>query len=1013
VEISDFRAFGEGFALALPPGPGVTLVYGPNGLGKTTFFDAIEWCLTGDVRRFLRHRRGAAARHEQHLTRLGARLPDSHRVSLYFTGAEPIDRGGGLEPANADVVAILKRPEWAEVGDLASYLSLTHFLGQSAAERFSVKPPEKQWETLQAPAGVDRVNFIRERLGGQAARSAFTRQLRDAEDAQQAAQRALADMQVLLETLRRVRSIGRVRDALTPEQVFEECTRVAEVLATVLPHRIALDRSDSPEAWLELMREGVQAARTRADAESTTAGGLDTLVSEIDGVQAERAALRRTIADRTGQRAEYATELAETVIRLHAARTASESSRADLAAAESRVALCDRLFAAAADASLGVARAEGARERVMTTEQRLQELDSSYLRLLIEQEALARRAAERDAAEREVIQLREAARQAAELEQSLADAERELTGIDVVEVLAALVARAANLEARNRLLQAEVRGLEAELDELDRRAAVLASLAEQLRAMLGADDELCPVCATEFAPGELLARAREVTTAPVGSAREVGLRLAAASTELAAAVREAEAVVAERARIEAQRQAMSSAEMRRTELFASVRRVRPDAEVRTFDDVRLLSEMAERSASALFAAIGEQGARDEAVVRRELEDHAAERARLIETRVAAGAELSQRERELDAARLAISQFARELDLSGEPIVAAEEQRLQAVSKASNIVAQVEKAQEELARLESAHRDLTARDREAEQSLMLAVHTTSALEDRLVGLHERWVAAGASGDVSLATAWQLRERAARDERQVREAEERLARIVDAYALWQKDEERARLEAEVAERCRLAGVADEASLDSSLNAALQAAGARVQRIRRVQRAALEIADNLKDEAARFAEGVLQPLNETIRNFSRALMVSADDSLYYRALFRANRSEFRPGVVRRDADGRVATLDRDPNLYFSEGQLSAQSISALLAASTTFRWSRWPGLLLDDPLQHNDVIHASAFIDLLRRLVQKLDYQVILSTHDSDEAEFIARKCEGAGVPFQACQLKSSSTHGVVSV
>jgi exonuclease SbcC len=51
-------------------------------------------------------------------------------------------------------------------------------------------------------------------------------------------------------------------------------------------------------------------------------------------------------------------------------------------------------------------------------------------------------------------------------------------------------------------------------------------------------------------------------------------------------------------------------------------------------------------------------------------------------------------------------------------------------------------------------------------------------------------------------------------------------------------------------------------------------------------------------------------------------------------------------------------------------------------------------------------------MRRLVQKLDYQVILSTHDSDEADFIARKCESANVPFELCKLRPTGGHGLVA-
>jgi hypothetical protein len=89
----------------------------------------------------------------------------------------------------------------------------------------------------------------------------------------------------------------------------------------------------------------------------------------------------------------------------------------------------------------------------------------------------------------------------------------------------------------------------------------------------------------------------------------------------------------------------------------------------------------------------------------------------------------------------------------------------------------------------------------------------------------------------------------------------------------------------------------------------------------------------------------------------MTWSDESIIYHAEHYATRSELRPSIERTGPDGTTTQLEMNPNLYFSEGQLSALSVSALLAASTTFSWSRWRALLLDDPLQHNDVIHASA--------------------------------------------------------
>src|SRR5258708_38966215 len=120
----------------------------------------------------------------------------------------------------------------------------------------------------------------------------------------------------------------------------------------------------------------------------------------------------------------------------------------------------------------------------------------------------------------------------------------------------------------------------------------------------------------------------------------------------------------------------------------------------------------------------------------------------------------------------------------------------------------------------------------------------------------------------------------------------------------------------------------------------------------------------------------------------MTWSDAAIVYKAEHLATRSELRPKAVRTEPDGQVTDLDINPNYYFSEGQLSALSVNALLAASTSFRWSRWRALLMDDPLQHNDIIHASAFMDQMRQLVRLLGHQVIMSTHDTAAQDFFAR-------------------------
>lgn len=107
----------------------------------------------------------------------------------------------------------------------------------------------------------------------------------------------------------------------------------------------------------------------------------------------------------------------------------------------------------------------------------------------------------------------------------------------------------------------------------------------------------------------------------------------------------------------------------------------------------------------------------------------------------------------------------------------------------------------------------------------------------------------------------------------------------------------------------------------------------------------------------------------------------------------------------------LDRvDPMLVHSEGQMAALTVSMLCAASLTYPWSRWRALILDDPLQHNDAIHAAAFTDLMGNLVKVKEYQILISTHDLGQADFLQRKFNARGIPCAVLNLLGRGKSGV---
>lgn len=103
-------------------------------------------------------------------------------------------------------------------------------------------------------------------------------------------------------------------------------------------------------------------------------------------------------------------------------------------------------------------------------------------------------------------------------------------------------------------------------------------------------------------------------------------------------------------------------------------------------------------------------------------------------------------------------------------------------------------------------------------------------------------------------------------------------------------------------------------------------------------------------------------------------------------------------------------DPMLVHSEGQMAALAVSMLCAASLTYPWSRWRALILDDPLQHNDAIHAAAFADFIGNMVRVKGYQVLLTTHDLGQAEFLQRKFGARDIPCAVLNLLGRGNNGV---
>lgn len=98
-------------------------------------------------------------------------------------------------------------------------------------------------------------------------------------------------------------------------------------------------------------------------------------------------------------------------------------------------------------------------------------------------------------------------------------------------------------------------------------------------------------------------------------------------------------------------------------------------------------------------------------------------------------------------------------------------------------------------------------------------------------------------------------------------------------------------------------------------------------------------------------------------------------------------------------------------SEAQLTDLQLTFMLAMAKKHQWTPWKALLLDDPTQHHDLVHASAVFDVLRDYIVDMDFQIMMSTHDSTQANFFYRKLQNDGVEAKIYRLNAAK-NGVVA-
>lgn len=943
IHIERFRRLGAPCDFAFAPGPGVTILVGPNGSGKSTVLDAIEWTLTEAASR-LPLPSAASPRAPSIFRTLGAE--EDPVVVLSFNTAS--GEGHRLTSGEGEerVAGLLRRREspWSEIKSVAAALRWTHFSSQRSTAKLGYEEGDAILKAFAAPAGLERLKGIDRRLWGRDTQAAF-------KDRERNASEKVIQHRTALERLRHL-ELPRPNDA-----GIAIARRLVEVRALLLQEP---DLPFEPEVSdLALLEEGLSAFRTAVEARLGELRSLASLLRDGNNRLA-----RQSIEK---DEAEQSLRTAEQI----AARR-SEALELVIAEREVRQSNSDRLLSARADLM-----------RNLSAKAELSELEVTRrsLQLRLAEARLQRGSVEANISRIERLDGFSGRLRAAIALRETEDSLQRLTRFGDPEVVqTAANKQMADLIARRDDLARQREQLQATLSQENERLQSMAALTAAIAGHLHDEDTVCPVCSAVYPARELVVRARAAAIAPGPAAQQV-TRLFGETTQelgrvsgqlrLAASRRdEARVVSANGARLRAERERLMGI-------------VGPGPW--TMDAVEELD-------AQLIELRGELNVTDETDLRlrrADLEEHRARLAPLME-------DLEQQAAGVDQAVEAV--VARALSDRSEADLRAE---LRAIElQLDRAAAQLGTAAAEhghAIQLAEGSRDNARRLREVHAVAARSFEEETARVDRARRSHADLLGGLTEDDFIRAN----EEQSAR----IRRLLERVATMRDESAAFQSA-----TDSEADDELTLLRVTYLPSTDRATIPELREAITQQLRRADVDMRALQVLKKRLSQRARVRRDVdqrlqgtaLRPWNELFRSVYASLAGSLGETLEWTAdrvdmRYNEIESRVRPSVSGEPIPGWLA------GHYFSEGQLAALQISAMITASVLLPWSRWRALLLDDPLQHADVIKVGAFADLIRALCTDLKHQIIMTTHDRSQADFIAAKFRAGNLSAKIIQFE----------
>ncbi|MDR6935707.1 AAA family ATPase [Luteibacter sp. 3190] len=974
--LSNIRRFGP--EVTIDFSPGATVLLAPNGTGKTAVFESIELALTGSVAR-LQNDLTPLIRDGNDQAQVRLLLEENERV-VQIDRNRPIQIHGTLEGVFGNT----------DQADLPFLLRLTHLLDQRERDWFVHAEAKAAGSQLaKLPIGRDgtQANSV---LGS--ARRYLSDQLNQATERVNQAASELDEWHHLLRE-RDASAAELVRPLKSRAELSELLILAAETLPDIqLP---ALSGVESLATARDVLRQGISARLDRIDTRltdlSSVAGLLSSFGAERDRVSRLQLDLAEVANGANAQRQEIAR------LSLGLSQRASqigqvEQRRSDVAQRIARFAEeakakgeLDRRTRELGEAGIELADAEAAIVTLRDRRQAIERVNQQHDNLRSKQQLLARTGHELSEAGKLVERWEAALKEAESTQRTLVMAQ------DQLQVTSATYQDAVASHARMERLEAEARG---RLQAASLAADSMRQAVSMVAIHLTADRQDCPVCGVHHGAEELRQRVHESLSA-------IDPLLGAAERELqdaAEGLKRSEALVSEtRAALQLARTAVSRAEGQRAALAAET------------DAIRANRLVAADTVASARQAIGDRAAQL-STAQRALSDElsAAPIPVPLDEFSQAKAALDVASQRLEGARLAAAEARVQLDHATRVYASARSgaeanASLQELSTAqldidrdlAALQAAYNSDSETLLRQQGQLSELESRAVEIEQQVAHA-------QSRLASIQNSWKQLSLPGDPSAEVAVAV-EAQLTSEREVLERQSSQVEAIETEIVrWQKAEQN-RLAESMLERRR--GGTSESEVTAQLSKRVDDGMASVGHLAQMSRALEALSGRLSTEIGNIHDHVVAvvPLwRSLLKRIVRDQRFAQTDLDFYSHYKKEHASVLVP------LHGTSVPV---PSIA-SEAQMTDLQLTFLLSMAVRHHWCSWRALLLDDPTQHHDLVHAASVFDVLRDYIVDQGFQIVVATHDALQARFLMRKLQNDGIPSRLWTL-TPTAKGVTAI